>query len=52
MYSYNNDAEEKKKEEKSASSMLQEKLIKSRTIVISGEINQELAAKVCTQLLV
>ena len=30
---------------------LTEKLLKTRTIIISGEINQKLAEKICTQLL-
>lgn len=40
------------KKERSKTDVLTEKLIKSRTIIISGEINQELAAKVSTQLLI
>lgn len=40
-----------KKEEKN-SNLIQEKLLNSRSIIISGEINQELAEKVCTQLLI
>ncbi len=43
---------EKEEKEKDTSSMTMEKLLKSRTIFISGEINQELAQRVCTQLLV
>lgn len=46
-----NDEECEKKDSKK-SDILSEKLIKSRTIIISGEIDQELAAKVSTQLLI
>ena len=41
--------QQENKNEKSSETM--EKLLKTRTIFISGEINQELAKKVCTQLL-
>ena len=41
--------QQENKNEKSSEVM--EKLLKTRTIFISGEINQELAQKVCTQLL-
>ena len=45
--------EDKKQDnEKNTSSVAIEKLLKSRTIFISGEINQELAEKVATQLLI
>ena len=40
------------KQEKDTSSLALEKLLKCRTIVISGEINQALAEKVATQLLI
>jgi ATP-dependent Clp protease protease subunit len=40
------------KKEKDISSISLEKLLKSRSIIISGEINQALAEKVITQLLV
>ncbi|MCC3869586.1 ATP-dependent Clp protease proteolytic subunit [Terrisporobacter mayombei] len=43
---------EKEEKGKDTSSMVMEKLLKSRTIFISGEINQELAEKVSTQLLI
>lgn len=46
---YRNDAEITKKEKENDSVM--EKLLKSRTIFICGEINQKLAETVCTQLL-
>ena len=46
---YNQNSTEEKKKDKSSDVM--EKLLKSRTIFISGEINQELAEKVSTQLL-
>ncbi len=46
---YNQSSTEEKKKDKSSDVM--EKLLKSRTIFISGEINQELAEKVSTQLL-
>ena len=54
MFYYNqsiNDNEKYKEESKDFSSILTEKSLKSRTIFISGEINQELAEKVCTKLL-
>ena len=44
--------EEKKDQEKDKSSAVMEKLLKTRTIFISGQINQELAEKVATQLLI
>ena len=45
--------EDKKQDnEKNTSSAVMERLLKSRTIFISGEINQELAEKVSTQLLI
>ena len=43
---------EKEEKVKDTSSVVMEKLLKSRTIFISGEINQELAEKVSTQLLI
>lgn len=43
--------EEKQKNEKENSS-ISEKLLESRSIIISGEINQALAEKVATQLLI
>ena len=43
---------EKEEKGKDTSSLVMEKLLKSRTIFISGEINQELAEKVATQLLI
>ena len=43
---------EKEEKGKDTSSVVIEKLLKSRTIFISGEINQELAEKVSTQLLI
>lgn len=55
MFYYNqtvNDNEKYKEESKNFSSILTEKSLKSRTIFISGEINQELAEKVCTKLLI
>ena len=55
MESINNtfiNGEECEKKDSNKSDILSEKLIKSRTIIISGEINQELAAKVSTQLLI
>lgn len=42
--------QEQEKEQKT-SSLVQEKLLKSRSIIISGEINQSLAEKVTAQLL-
>lgn len=44
------DNQEKEKEK--VSDLVQEKLLKSRSIIISGEINQALTEKVCTQLLI
>ena len=55
MFYYNqsiNDNEKYKEESKDFSSILTEKSLKSRTIFISGEINQELAETVCTKLLI
>lgn len=43
---------EKEEKVKDTSSAVMEKLLKTRTIFISGEINQELAEKVATQLLI
>lgn len=43
---------EKEEKGKDTSSVVMEKLLKSRIIFISGEINQELAEKVATQLLI
>ena len=55
MFYYNqtvNDNEKYKEESKNFSIILTEKSLKSRTIFISGEINKELAEKVCTKLLI
>ncbi|WP_196000674.1 ATP-dependent Clp protease proteolytic subunit [Clostridium sp. 1001271B_151109_B4] len=55
MFYYNQNVNGNEKcEEKSKdfSSLITEKSLKSRTIFISGEINQELAEKVCTKLLI
>lgn len=55
MFYYNQNVNRNEKcEEKSKdfSSLITEKSLKSRTIFISGEINQELAEKVCTKLLI
>ena len=43
---------EKENEEEKTSNMMLEKLFNSRSIVISGEINQALAEKITTQLLI
>ncbi|HCQ90982.1 MULTISPECIES: ATP-dependent Clp protease proteolytic subunit [unclassified Clostridium] len=43
---------EEQKKEKETPSLVLEKLLQSRSIVISGEINQALAEKVTTQLLI
>ncbi|MEW9096566.1 MAG: ATP-dependent Clp protease proteolytic subunit [Clostridiaceae bacterium] len=43
---------QEQKQEKENSSLVAEKLLKSRSIIISGEINQVLAEKVTTQLLI
>ncbi|WMM26513.1 ATP-dependent Clp protease proteolytic subunit [Tissierella sp. MB52-C2] len=40
------------KQEKETSSLVLEKLLQSRSIIISGEINQALAEKITTQLLI
>ncbi|ASA56830.1 ATP-dependent Clp protease proteolytic subunit [Vibrio gazogenes] len=47
-----NDENDKANDERSSGSMVEEKLIASRSIFISGEIDQKLAQKVSTQLLV
>jgi ATP-dependent Clp protease, protease subunit len=39
-------------EKEKTSDLVQEKLLKSRSIIISGEINQALTEKVCNQLLI
>ncbi|MBM6861141.1 ATP-dependent Clp protease proteolytic subunit [Clostridium saudiense] len=51
---YGNDTEKDEKNEKTKETpnIVMEKLLKSRTIIISGEINQALAEKVVTQLLI
>lgn len=51
---YGNDTEKEEKNEKTKEmpNIVMEKLFKSRTIIISGEINQALAEKVVTQLLI
>ncbi|MEG2935909.1 MAG: ATP-dependent Clp protease proteolytic subunit [Clostridium sp.] len=46
---YRNDAEVEKNEKEN--NLIIEKMLKSRTIFICGEINQKLAEAVCTQLL-
>ncbi len=51
MFIYNNE-NEKEEKSKPLSDLAMEKLLKSRTIIISGEINQALAEKVTTQLLI
>ena len=51
MFIYNNEIEKEEKS-KPLSDLAMEKLLKSRTIIISGEINQALAEKVTTQLLI
>lgn len=51
MFLYNNETE-KKENTKDLPDIAMEKLLKSRTIIISGEINQALAEKVATQLLI
>ena len=43
---------EKQQNSKDTSSVVVEKLLSSRSLIISGEINQELAEKVATQLLI
>lgn len=47
-----NNQGEKQQNSKDTSSVVVEKLLSSRTLIISGEINQELAEKVATQLLI
>ncbi len=51
MIFYNKESE-KEEISKDTPNIVMEKLLKSRTIVISGEINQSLAEKVVTQLLI
>ncbi|MGY5958608.1 ATP-dependent Clp protease proteolytic subunit [Kosakonia sp. BK9b] len=46
-----NDDEQKEKETGNVSQLMQQKLLDSRSIIISGEINQALTEKVVTQLL-
>ena len=43
---------EEKQENNKENSVISEKLLESRSIIISGEINQALAEKVATQLLI
>lgn len=47
-----NDTKNESQEEKPASLALEDKLIKTRSIFISGEVNQELAQRVASQLLI
>ncbi|EPG2863329.1 ATP-dependent Clp protease proteolytic subunit [Pluralibacter gergoviae] len=47
----NEDNDDKKNAEGGEPAFIQQKLLSSRSIVISGEINQELAQKVVTQLI-
>ena len=47
-----NNQGEKQQNSKDTSSVVVEKLLSSRSLIISGEINQELAEKVVTQLLI
>ena len=47
-----NNQDERQEKEKEASALVLEKLLNSRSIIISGEINQALAEKVSTQLLI
>lgn len=47
-----NNQEEKLEKEKESSNLVVEKQLQSRTIIISGEINQALAEKITTQLLI
>ena len=45
------DSDKEKAEGSNGAGALQQKLLESRSIVISGEINQELAQKVITQMI-
>ncbi|WP_027632184.1 ATP-dependent Clp protease proteolytic subunit [Clostridium hydrogeniformans] len=45
-------SDQEQKQEKETSTLVLEKLLKSRSIVISGEINQALAEKITNQLLI
>ena len=47
-----NNQGEKQENAKETSNAVVEKLLNSRALIISGEINQELAEKVATQLLI
>ena len=47
-----NNQGEKQQNSKDTSSVVVEKLLSARSLIISGEINQELAEKVATQLLI
>lgn len=51
-YGNDNEKDEKNEKTKEMPNIVMEKLFKSRTIIISGEINQALAEKVITQLLI
>lgn len=51
MFIYNNE-KEKNENEKELPNLTLEKLLKTRTIIISGEINQALAERVSAQLLI
>lgn len=51
-YGNDNEKDEKNEKTKEIPNIVMEKLFKSRTIIISGEINQALAEKVVTQLLI
>ena len=46
------DEEEKKKDDKGGADGMMQKLLKSRTVLVSGTVDQELAEKVITQLFV
>ena len=50
-FTMNEDNDDKKSAEGGDAAFIQQKLLSSRSIVISGEINQELAQKVVTQLI-
>ena len=50
-FTMNEDNDDKKNAEGGEPAFIQQKLLSSRSIVISGEINQELAQKVVTQLI-
>ena len=52
IYGCDSEKDEKNEKTKETPNVVMEKLLKSRTIIISGEINQALAERVIAQLLI